>query len=216
MRNATISRHGWKGLALASVLVGLLAWPGTGEAQTVSGQAAAVRAIVLGTVTTLADTGTLSDPGEPLGTGRPKGSVPGLLTGETLHAATMGWKDQVASEASLAKLGMTVAGTGISADFVMSRALAVFGGGGTGVTSIDGLRIGGAPVIPTGAPNQTVSLGALRIVLNEQISSADGITVNALHVRTLDGLTDVVVGSAKAGLASSGSSSPLPPPPSLF
>jgi hypothetical protein len=207
--------HSWKGLALASVLVSLLAWPGTSEAQTVSGQATAVRAVVLGTVTTLADTGTLSDPSEPLGTGRPKGSVPGLLTGETLHAATMGWTDQVVSEASLANLGMTVAGTGISAALVLSRALAVSGGGGTGITNIDGLSIGGAPVIPTGAPNQTISLGALRIVLNEQISSADGITVNALHVRTLDGLTDVVIGSAKAGLASS-SGLPLPPLPPLF
>jgi hypothetical protein len=215
MRSMTIV-HSRTGLALASVLVGLLAWPGTGQAQTVSGQATAVRAIVLGTVTTLADTGTLSDPSDPLGTGQPTGSVPGLLTGETLHAATMGWTDQVASEASLANLGMTVAGTGISVALVLSRAIAVSGGSGTGLSSIDGLSIGGAPVIPTGAPNQTISFPGLRVVLNEQISSADGITVNALHVRTLDGLTDVVIGSAKAGLASSGSPSPLPPLPPLF
>ena len=55
-------------------------------------------------------------------------------------------------------------------------------------------------MFPTGAPNQTLSLGVLSVVLNEQIPSAGGIIVNALHVRTLDGLTDVVIGSAKAGI----------------
>jgi hypothetical protein len=40
----------------------------------------------------------------------------------------------------------------------------------------------------------------LSVILNEQTQSAGGIIVNALHVRTLDGLTDVVVGSAKAGM----------------
>lgn len=190
----------WKVIGVAGAMAGLLAWPGSSEALTVTGQASAVRAIVLGTVTTLADTGTLSDPSDPLGTGRPTGSIPGLVTGESLHAATMGWSDQVASEASLGNLAMTVAGTGISADFVMSRALAVFGGSGTGRTNIDGLTIGGAPVIPTGAPNQTLSFAGLSVILNEQVPSADGITVNALHVRTMDGLTDVVIGSAKAGV----------------
>jgi len=173
---------------------------GGGQTQTLAGQASAVTAVVLGNVTSLANTGTLSSASEPLGTGLGIGSIPGLVSAEALHAATMGWSDQVASEASLANLAMTVAGIGISANSIMSRALAVSGAGGSGLTSIEGLSIAGVSVSPTGAPNQLISLPGLSVILNEQLQSAGGIVVNALRVRTLDGLTDIVIGSAKAGI----------------
>src|SRR5439155_15166587 len=157
----------WKVIGVAGALASLVAWPGTGQAQldlggilppilpapgpapttsTISGQASAVTAVVLGTVTSLADTGTLVDAADPLGTGQPLGSIPGLLSAEALHAATMGWTDQVASESSLANVAMTVAGIGIAVDTVVSRALAVSGAVPTGLTSIEGLTIGGVPV----------------------------------------------------------------------
>ena len=172
----------------------------TGTLTTGGSQASGSTAVVMGIVSSLVDTGTLTSPSEPLGTGLEFGSIPGLLTAESLHAATMGWTDQVASEASLSNLAMTVAGTGISADFIQSRALAVSGAVPTGLTSIEGLSIGGVPVSFAGAPNQSISLPGLSVTLNEQIQSASGIIVNALRVRSLDGLTDVVVGSAKAGM----------------
>jgi hypothetical protein len=195
-----ITSHNWTAFALAGALVGLLAWPGTSEAQTVTGQASAVQATVLGMTTALADTGTLGGTSDARDADGLTGSVPSLLTGEALHATTIGYPDEVDSEASLGSLSMTVAGTGISADLVMARAFAVLGAAGTGLTNIGGLTIGGVPVFPTGAPNETISLGVLSIVLNEQIPWTGGITVNAMHVRTIDGLTDVVIGSAKAGI----------------
>ena len=209
----SLTSHHWKLLMLAGALVGLLTCPGTSEAQTVTGQASAVQATVLGvlgvgTTTVLSDTGTLGGTSDAREASLVTGTVPSLLTGEALHAVTIGWPDQVASEASLGSLAMTVAGTGISADLVMARALSVLGSAGTGLTNIAGLTIGGVPVFPTGAPNQTLSLGVLSVVLNEQILSAGGIIVNALHVRTLDGLTDVVIGSAKAAITSSTGSLP--------
>jgi hypothetical protein len=70
----------------------------------------------------------------------------------------------------------------------------------TGLASIEGLSIGGVPVSVGSAPNQSISLPGLSVILNEQIQSASGIIVNALRVRSLDGATDVVVGSAKAGM----------------
>jgi hypothetical protein len=211
----TASNHYWKVISIAGALAGLVAWPGVGQAQlglplpgtgggsqtqTLTGQASAVTAVVLGNVTSLADTGTLSSASEPLGTGLGTGNIPGLVSAEALHAATMGWTDQVASEASLANLAMTVAGIGISADSIMSRALAVSGSGGSGLTSIEGLSIGGVSVSPTGAPNQVVSVPGLSVTLNEQVQSAGGIVVNALRVKSLDGVVDVVIGSAKAGI----------------
>ncbi len=238
MRNIT-SNYYWKVIGVAGALAGLVAWPGTGQAQldlggttntitsttgtltgttsTLTGttdaltgtagtlttggsQASGATAVVMGIVSSLVDTGTLTSPSDPLGTGLEFGSIPGLLTAETLHAATMGWTDQVASEASLSNLAMTVAGIGIAADTIVSRALAVSGAVPTGLTSIEGLTIGGVSVSPTGVPNETISLAGLSVILNEQIQSASGIVVNALHVTTLDGLTNVVIGSAKAGI----------------
>ena len=171
-----------------------------GTLSTGGSQAMASRAVVMGIVTSLVDTGTLTSPSEPLASGLPIGSIPGLLTAESLHATTMGWTDQVASEASLSNLAITVAGTGISAEFIQSRALAVSGAAPTGLASIEGLSIGGVPVSFGGAPNESISLAGLSVTLNEQIQSASGITVNALRVRSLDGSIDVVVGSAKAGM----------------
>jgi hypothetical protein len=208
----------WKVIGVAGALAALAAWPGISQAQlglpgipplpgggssgtqTLTGQASAVTAVVLGNVTSLADSGTLTSASDPLGTGLGTGSIPGLVSAEALHAATMGWSDQVASEASLGNLVMSVAGIGIAANTIVSRALAVSGAVPTGLSDIEGLTIGGVSVSPTGVPNQTISIGGLSVVLNEQIQTANGIIVNALHVTTLDGLINVVVGSANAGI----------------
>ena len=187
---------------IATVVACLAGWPSAGGAQTVMGQASAVQATVLGIATGLADTGTLGGTTDAREASQITGSVPSLLTGEALHATTIGWPDQVASEASVGNLNLTIAGSGISADLVMARAQSGLGSAGTGLTNIAGLTIGGVPVFPTGSPNQALSLAGLTIVLNEQMPAAGGIIVNALHVRTLDGLTDVVIGSAKASITS--------------
>ena len=199
-----VTSHDWKLFMLAGVLVSLLAWPGTSEAQTVTGQASAVQATVFGalglrTTTALSKTATLSGTRDAREASLVTGSVPSLLTGEALHAVTIGWPDQVASEASLGSLAMTVAGTGISADFVMARALSVLGSAGTGRTNINGLRINGIPIVPTGSPNQTIAIAGGRVVINEHVSSAGAIVVNGLHV-VVDGVVDVVIASAKSGI----------------
>ena len=199
-----VTAHDWKLLMLAGFLVSLLAWPGTSEAQTVTGQASAVQATVfnalgLRTTTTLSKTAPLSGTRDARQASLITGSVASLLKGEALHAVTIGWPDQVASEASLGSFVMTVAGTGISADFVMARALSVLGRSGTGRTNIDGLSINGIPIVPTGSPNQTIAIPGGRVVINEQVSSAGALVVNALHV-VVDGVADVVIASAKSGI----------------
>ncbi len=199
-----VTSHDWKLFMLAGVLVSLLAWPGTSEAQTVTGQASAVQATVFGalglrTTTALSKTATLSGTRDAREASLVTGSVPSLLTGGALHAVTIGWPDRVASEASLGSLAMTVAGTGISADFVMARALSVLGSAGTGRTNIDGLSINGIPIVPTGSPNQTIAIPGGRVVINEHVSSAGAIVVNGLHV-VVDGVVDVVIASAKSGI----------------
>lgn len=189
------------------LFAGQLAWPTTGQAQEVTGQASAVRATVLGSTTVLSDTGTLGGSSDARDASQLTGSVSSLLTAEALHATTIGYPDQVDSEASLTGLNLTVAGLGITADAVMARAFAFLDAADIGLTNIDELIVGGVRVFPTGEPNQTISFGTLTVVLNEQIPSADGITVNALRVKTIDGSADVVIGSARAGVTSSSSDS---------
>jgi hypothetical protein len=103
----------------------------------------------------------------------------------------------VTSGASLANLGLNVAGIGISADFVMATAKAVSGAAGSGASLVDNLAINGAPVSVSGTPNQVFDVPGGRVLINEQRSSPGGMVVNALHV-VVDGVADVVVSSATA------------------
>ena len=190
-------------LALAAMLSALLTWPIASDAQTVTGRARAVQATVLGllggTTTVLADTGALGGSSDALQASALAGSVPALLTGETLHATTIGWPDQVVSRASLAALALTVAGTRIGADLVVARARAVLGAAGSGVSNIENLAINGVPIPVSGGPNQTVPIPGGLVVINELRTSPTSTVVNALHV-IVYGVADVVIGSATAGI----------------
>ena len=181
-------------------IVTLAGWPTAGAAQTAIGHARAVQTTVLGSTTVLSDTGALSGSDDALQASQVTGAVPSVLTAEALHATTIGGPDQAAAEASLAALRLTVAGYGISAGFVMARAAAILGGGSAGDTAIDGLSINGAPITVTGQPNQMIPLLGGRVVINEQQPMfPSGMAVNALHV-VIDGVADVVVASATAGI----------------
>lgn len=192
------------GLIAIAALVAALGWPAQSGAQTVRGQAKAVHAVtfsLLGgaTTTVLSDTGTLGHAADAREASQPAGNVSSLLSGTTLHATTIGWADQVASEASLADLALNIAGLSIGADFVMARAKAAHGAAGAGSVSISNLTLNGLSLDVTGEPNQQVALPGARLVINEQQSSASGMVVNALHV-VINGVADVVIASATAGI----------------
>jgi hypothetical protein len=206
-------------IAGALLLAGLLSWPTGGLAQlgglpmpspttstsTVIGQAAAVQATVLGilgtvTTTTLSNTGTLAGTNDARDTSQLAGSIPSLLGAEALQADTIGWPGEVDSEASLAGLNLTVAGLPISADFVRSSAVAIAGTASSGTSEIDNLAINGVPIAVTGAPNQTIPIPGGQLVINEQTVSGGTVVVNALHL-TVNGIADLVIASATAGLS---------------
>lgn len=211
MRSQCHVRSAW---AIATLLLAaLLAWPAASQAQlgglpslsgtttTVTGDAAAVRATLLGVTTTLSDTGTLTGPNDSRDASMTTGSVPSLLTGETLHAVTLGWPDEVDSEAALSNLNMTVGGVGISADLVLARASQVLGAPSQGSSILNNLTINGMPISVTGLPNQTIAIPGGQVILNEQsVSPTGAMVVNAVHV-VVTGVADVVIGSATAGVA---------------
>jgi hypothetical protein len=190
-------------LMLAGVSA-VLVWPSAAASQTISGQARVVQMTTvdpLGAIrtTTLADTGMLNDSSDARQSSQLSGSLPGLLNGGVLHATTIGYPDEVDSEASLANLALTVGGATIGADFVMARVIASQSVGAGGVVSISGLSINGLAVNVTGLPNQTVGIPGGQIVINEQQHLPNGTLVNALHV-VVTGVADVTIGSASAGV----------------
>jgi len=151
--------------------------------------------------TALADTGTLTTANNALDASTLAGGIPAALSAETLSASTISWADQVDSEASLGNLSMTVAGVGITADFVMAQASQVLGAAGSGSSTLTNLVVNGTPIAVTGAPNQAVWIPGGQVIINEQtISSTGTAIVNALHV-VVTGVADVVVASATAGVS---------------
>jgi len=196
-----ITGRSWGVIALAAA--GAILLPGAAAAQTVSGQARAAQSVVSGplgaTVTTLADTGTLGNAADARQASASSGSVPALVTASTLHATTIGMTTAVDSEASLADLSVTVGGNTIGAGFVMSRAAAAQWSGGSGTATVTDFSINGVAMTVGGGANQTFTIPGGRIVVNEQQTSPTGVSVNALHI-TIDGVADVVIASASAGV----------------
>jgi len=188
-----------------------LASPAT-HATTYSGRATVVQATLLGLPTmTLVDAGPLPSSGGAEHASLVNGSVPGLLTVEVLHAATVGQGNASRSEASVAELALTVGGNNISAGFLEARATAMCtdaGATASGSADIAALSVNGQSITISGAPNQTVDLPNVRVIINEQSSGPGDITVNALHVMAT-GVVDVVISSAHADI----SCEPTPPPP---
>src|SRR5688500_12716878 len=197
------SKFSFRWIVPCAAVVSALAAPAIAAGQTVSGHARGVAARVAelhGAATPLVSaTGTLRDASAARGASQPTGSVPALLRGGTLHAATIGWPDEVASEASIADLAVTVAGTTIGADFVMSRVRAAQGAPAAASADVTGLSINGIPVEVTGKPNQTLAIPGGRVVINEQQTTSSGTVVNALHI-VVNGIADVTIASASAGI----------------
>lgn len=193
-------------VTLGALLVGLLGSPASTRAESgtvsnVPGTTTTTAFNLFGTTTiALVDTGTLvAGTSDALDASALPVVIPGLLTTGVLHATTIGSPGQIDSEASLVDLALSVAGFTLRVDFVMARAVEVFGAAGAGVAEIDNLWINGMPILVTEAPNQRVNIIVGVVILNEQQTLSDGtIVVNAIHM-IIPGVVDVVIASATAG-----------------
>jgi hypothetical protein len=201
MSNAKLGR--WNAAGILAVVASVFLWPAIAAAQTVNGQAAAVQATVVGllgnTVLGLANTGTLNGPSDARDASQLTGNLLGALTAEVPQATTLGLGNQVDSQASLANLALSIAGSNIGADFLIAQATAVLGGAQSGSANVTNLSLNGVPIAVTGDPNQRLAIPGGTIVINEQQVSPAGMVVNALHV-IVGGVADVVIGSASAGI----------------
>jgi hypothetical protein len=165
------------------------------HAQDSGGSARAVQATVVTptglNTSMLADTGTLTGPTDARDASQAAGSVGSIVTAQTLHASAIASDTQVASEASLAGLAVSINGASVNASFVQARATS--GHRGVRTSTVEDLTINGVPITVTGAANQTITMPGGSIVINEQ----SGNVVNALHI-VVNGIADVVVASARA------------------
>jgi hypothetical protein len=177
---------------------------GTGTQNTYSGEATVVRAVVplTGTNLTLIKAGPLASSGGAAEDKLLSASVPGLLTATVLHATAVGQGQASRAEASVADVSLTVGGNTIGASFLMARANARCSNGKASVSGsshIAQLVINGKAITVSGSPNQTVNLLVGKVIINEQSSTANSMTVNALHV-LIPGVADVIVSSAHADI----------------
>ncbi len=204
-----IHQHRSASAAVVLLLAGLLAWPATAQSPTasmVTGQGVAVQATVFGilgtaTTTALADTGVIGATNLEQDVGQDTGSVASLLSADVLSSSTYSYADQVDSVSSLGDLNLNVGSVSITADSVMAEASQVLGAPGSGSSFVDNLAVNGVPIAVTGDPNQTVAIPGGQMVINEQtISSTGSAVVNALHV-TVNGVADMVIASATAGIS---------------
>ena len=174
MQIHTVPRR-WVVVGFLLLLAGFSIGPATLRADSgaiFSGQATVVRATlpVAGTIV-LSDTGPLPQSGGALEASLLNVSVPSLLTAEVAHASTVGQGNASRSEASVAELSLTVAGNTISAGLLQARATAVCRDGGataSGNSAIATLSVNGQSITISGAPNQTVPLPVVEVIINEQ------------------------------------------------
>jgi hypothetical protein len=188
------------------------------QAQTHSGRATAIKSIVTvpgvtGNTTRVVDTGPLPEAGGNISLTRAAADIPGVLTAGTSNASTSGSGSSNQSTTSVQNLNLTVlTTTTITADTLTASTSCACSAGApacTGSSAITNLRINNQVIAVTGAPNQTIPLIVLGaqvgfIVINEQMSAADSVTVNALHVFFTDPVlgttTDVVIASAHSDI----------------
>jgi len=127
-------------------------------------------------------------------------NVPGTLSSQFLNSVTTGALSAGKSGAqSVATVGeVNLLGGLIRAARVVALASATNAGSGTisdaNGSSFEGLQVNGVPMADDVAPNTRVTLpGVGYVVLNQQIQSASGITVNMIHV-VLQGLLGNQIG----------------------
>ena len=190
---------------------------GGGEASvstTYSGRAKVAATAVLGTSTTICDTGDLSSGGGAIESSALSAGVAGVLSAGVCHATVVGQGTDCRSEASMSGLSVSVGLHTVTCGFVMSRAHATCNEDGSasasGCSELTALAINGAAIEVTGAANQeNVAFLGLRVIINQQVSTGSGasaeITVCALRIILTDvllgtTLADVQICSSKAGI----------------
>ena len=203
------NKHTRFGLSVAAVLTAMILVTGTvapaiNQAYAITapdGRATALSvSSPLGSVTYM-DTGSLSSAGNEIDATPTTIQTP-LVTADGLLSVVTG-SDQAESQSAIGALVLLPGNLNqITAYFAMAKSQASCTGV-SGSSDITSLTMAGRTIQVTGQPNQVVSVpGVLKLTINEQIVSANRITVNALHLHTALG-TDVIIASSSSSVSCS-------------
>lgn len=205
------------GTALALPVLALAGWHGSACAWgtlSYDGRATVVDANAqLGTAiarVVVSDTGEM----DPSGTARDAtvatldNPPPLELHLKTLSAHTVGYNRISTADADVQSVEIDLPGYTIVVGVVQAYTQATCTAADTpavdGGASVVDLKVNGMPVRVLNTPNQTIPLGPASITLNEQTSTANSITVNAIHVSLpLDPgalAADVIVSHAESSI----------------
>lgn len=118
-------------------------------------------------------------------------------TANVLYSVTMGFDSTAESQAAVADVVLLPGSQyQITASFLMSESKATCNGV-SGFSDIANLHMHGQTITVSTQPNQIVTVpGVLTLVINEQITTSNSITVNALHLKTVDGIEVIVSGAS--------------------
>jgi hypothetical protein len=152
------------------------------------------------------DTGPLPSSGGTISAG-PAAIVfpaPAVGSADGLVAVTMGFDSTANSMAAAGTINLVLPGAEnlrIMADLVSAQSVATCTGV-SGSSTVTNLTIGGfGPFIITGMVNQVISVpGSLTVVVNEQTTTSNAITVNALHITSSLSGIDLIIASAHSDI----------------
>jgi hypothetical protein len=183
----------------------------TGRAFGLSANATAVLGTVLVNVQPIPDTGFISTTSSSTTSTPCVTTLSGLVSADVLCAnvTTVGFPGKSTASASVADARVGIVGIPTITMRAVKSTSTTTCGGSAGTTTIDFLQVGSTVVIavPTQvAPNTTINVGVVKLVLNEQVpfSTPDkGLTVNAVHA-TVNAAgvakVDVIVASSKSDI----------------
>jgi hypothetical protein len=183
----------------------------TGRAYGLSANATAVLGTVLVNVQPTPDTGFISTTSSSTTSTPCVATLSGLVSADVLCAnvTTVGFPGKSTASASVADARVGIVGIPTITMRVVKSTSTTTCGGSAGTTTIAFLQVGNTVVIavPTQvAPNTTINVGVVKLVLNEQIpfSTPDrGLTVNAVHATVnAPGLAkvDVIIASSQSDI----------------
>jgi len=183
----------------------------TGRAYGLSANATAVLGTVLVNVQPIPDTGFISTTSSSTTSTPCVATLSGLVSADVLCAnvTTVGFPGKSTASASVADARVGIVGIPTITVHAVKSTSTTTCGGSAGTTTIDFLQVGSTVVIavPTQvAPNTTINVGVVKLVLNEQIpfSTPDkGLTVNAVHATVnVPGLAkvDAIVSSSQSDI----------------
>jgi hypothetical protein len=187
-------------------------------AQTLTGRAYGLTAtarllgIALVNVPPTPDTGFVSTASSSTTTTPCVATLKGAVSAGVLCAnvTTVAFPAQSTATASAASVGVGIAGIPAITLRVVQSSSVTTCRGSTGTTTIGFLQVGGVVVISQAtqvAPNTTVTIGVVTLILNEQIPTTSpdkGLTVNAIHINvSAAGLATVntIVASSQSDIA---------------